>query len=129
MYTRLRKDNKMKRLLIPLLILAAFLSMGAKQQFVLPFADDCYFSSDTLHVTTTEKGWALDPTAYKLMIINPNNYFLLVRFSNATGVLQTYIGPYGTATYEAPSVWGTAIDSVFVDGEGACTVYIEWWGV
>jgi hypothetical protein len=119
----------MKKLILLALILAASVAAVPKQQFVLPFAPDCVFDSDTFHVTTSEKGWALDPTAYKLTIINPNNYFLLVRFSNVAGVLQTFIGPYGTAVYEAPSVWGTAIDSVFIDGEGACTVYAEWWGV
>ena len=117
------------RTLIILALIASAALAAPKQAHVLPIATDCVFDSDTLHVTTSEKGWALDPTAYKLTIINPNNYYLLVRFSNVAGILQTYIGPYGTAVYEAPSVWGTAIDSVFVDGEGACTVYAEWWGV
>ena len=99
---------------------------GAIQQ-VYPWADDFVFHSDTLHVTTAEKGWAVSTTAYWLTVINPNASYLLIRFSNVAGILQTYLGDYGVGEYHQPYTIGSAIDSIFVDGEAACTVYIEWW--
>lgn len=118
----------MKRYLILLLILAG---MASAIQQVYPWAPDITFHSDTLHVTTDEKAWPLGTTtgAYKLEVINPNANYLLVRFDTDASPLQTYIGNWSTGVYEPPFVLGNALDSIFIDGEEACTVYIEWWSV
>lgn len=119
----------MKRLIVLLLLLT--LPLMAASDLVLPWATDLVFHSDTLHVTTTEKGWAIGTTtgAYWLRVINPNDYFMLIRFSNVAGVLQTYLGNFGSVVYTPPMTIGSAIDSIFVDGESAVTLYIEWYSV
>lgn len=119
----------MKRLIVLLLILA--LPLMAASDLVLPWATDMVWHSDTLHVTTSEKGWAIGTTtgAYWLTVINPNANFLLIRFSNVAGILQTYLGDWGEGNYHQPYSIGSAIDSIFVDGEANCTVYLEWWSV
>jgi len=119
----------MKRMILLLLILT--LPLMAASDLVLPWATDMVWHSDTLHVTTAEQGWAIGTTtgAYWLTVINPNANYLLIRFSNVAGILQTYLGNYGTGEYHQPYSVGSAIDSVFIDGSVACTVYIEWWSV
>lgn len=119
----------MKRLLIVLTLLLLAVPVVANPLLTVPWADDLVWNSDTLHVTTTEKCWAISTTAYWLTVINPNANFLLIRFSNVAGILQTYLGDYGVGVYHQPYTLGSAIDSIFVDGEAACTVYIEYWDV
>ena len=87
------------------------------------------WNTDTLHVTTDEKGWVIGTGAVKLTIINPNNTTLTIRISNVAGILVSYVGAYGTRIIEAPGsiVSGSLLDSLFVDGSASCTVYIDWW--
>jgi hypothetical protein len=86
--------------------------------------------TDSLHVTTDEKGWALgDCVGFTL--INPNANYLLWRTSNALGAdtLQCYVGDYGALDMYPPGSLksGYAVDSLFIDGESACTVWIYYW--
>ena len=86
-------------------------------------------TTDTLHVTTSEKGWSLgDCVGFTL--INPNANYLLWRISNASGAdVACYLGDYGAVDMYPPGSLkgGNAIDSLFIDGEAACTVYIYYW--
>ena len=118
------------RYLILVLLLLTIPALALPKQ-VLPWASDLYWHSDTLHVTTTEKGWPLGTTsgAYELLVINPNANYLLIRFDTDASPLQTYLGDYGTGEYSAPFVLGAALDSIFIDGEAAGTVYLEWYSV
>ena len=103
---------------------------GAIQQ-VYPWAPDLTWHSDTLHVTTSEKGWALGSTsgAYFVRIVNPNDNYLLFRFDTDATPLQSYIGNYGTGPLQSDAILAVPHDSLFIDGEAACTVYIEWYSV
>jgi len=85
--------------------------------------------TDTLHVTTAEQGWALDADCVGFTLINPNDYFMLWRLSNVAGILQCYLGNYGTLELYSPGSIkkSNGIDSLFIDGEGACTLYIVYW--
>ena len=121
----------MKRLLI-LVILLLVAPVLALSQHVLPWANDLTWHSDTLHVTTTEKGWPLGSTsgAYYVIIINPNSNYLLFRFdTDVAATLHSYIGNYGTGPLQQPYVLAVPHDSVFIDGEANCTVYLEWYSV
>lgn len=86
-------------------------------------------NTDTLHVTTTEKGWSLgDCVGFTL--INPNGNFLLWRLSNAAGAdYFAYLGDYGAIDVYPPGSLkkDNALDSLFIDGEAACTVYLVYW--
>ena len=103
---------------------------GAMRIYNVPYGTrfGLEWKTDTLHVTTDEKGWIVGSGAVMLTIINPNNTYLLYRLSNAAG-LPSYLGAYGTREIYAPGSMedGFLLDSLFIDGSGACTVYIDWW--
>ena len=87
--------------------------------------------TDTLHVTTAEQGWALATECVGFTLINPNDYFMLWRLSNIAGIVQCYLGNYGTLElYPLGMIkTGDGLDSLFVDGEGAATLYLFYWSL
>lgn len=130
----------MKLLLVTtiLIILGAGLSepyvdpnTGAERVYTVPLGTDygvvCY--TDTLHVTTAEQGWAINSECVGFTLINPNNYFMLWRLSNVSGVIQSYLGNYGTLELYPPGSIkkDNGLDSIFVDAESACTLYLFYW--
>lgn len=105
---------------------------GAMRVYDVPVGAEAGLTwvTDTLHVTTAEKGWLLSATAdgaIDVVVINPDEYYLLVRFDTSGSPLQTYIGASGSREFLCPGMQETVFDSIFIDGEGACTVYIDYW--
>ena len=90
------------------------------------------FHTDTMHVTTSEQGWLLADECVAFTVINPNANYVLWRMYNAAGAdVQAYLGDYGTLEVVAPGMIksGYGLDSLFMDGESACTVYVYWWSL
>lgn len=112
-----------------LAILLLIAGMAGAQGFPA-FLDDLYPAADTLHVTTTEKGWALGAYsgAYQITFINPTAETFTFRFSTDGadttfqygGANSSFVKPEGI-----PAFW-VAKDSVFIDGSGSFTLYIDW---
>lgn len=106
---------------------------GAGRVFDIPIGAKTGLTphTDTLHVTTSEQGWALADECVAFMLINPNNYYMLWRLSNVAGTVQCYLGDYGTLEISAPGMikTGCGLDSLFIDGEGACTLYLFYWSL
>jgi len=104
---------------------------GAERTFTVPLGTKYGLVpyTDTLHVTTAEKGWELGEGCVGFTLINPNDYFMLWRLSNVAGIIQSYLGNYGTLDLYPPGSLkkDNSIDSLFVDGEGACTLYLIYW--
>ena len=130
----------MKLLLVLMLIVGVILAgpyvdprTGAGRIFNIPIGAKTGLTphTDTLHVTTFEKGWALATECVGFTLINPNNYFVLWRLSNVAGIIQCYLGNYGTLELYPPGMikTGDGLDSLFVDGEGACTLYLFYWSL
>ncbi|MCK5018780.1 MAG: hypothetical protein KAS32_17085 [Candidatus Peribacteraceae bacterium] len=87
--------------------------------------------TDTMHVTTSEQGWALATECVGFTLINPNANFILWRLSNEAGTIQAYLGNYGTLELYPPGMIksGSGIDSLFMDGEANLTAYIVYWSL
>jgi hypothetical protein len=120
---------------IILLVSALFLVCGVSSANIIeyPIANDYYFGSDTLHVTTVDTKWHIGTgTVYALTIINPNNIQLIsIKIKQGTSVstIGTFCGAYGTLYIEPPNLMGPGIDSLWIDASAAGTVYIQWWEV
>ena len=135
----------MKRLIAMVLLLSTIVGLGmadegfidpntgAQRVFDIPIGAKYGLTmhTDTLHVTTDEKGWALATNCVGFTLINPNDYFMLWRLSNVSGIIQCYLGNYGTLELYPPGMIksGDGIDSLFVDGESAVTLYLYYWSM
>ena len=105
-------------------------STHAMRTYDIPIGADYGLTlhTDTLHATTDEKGWPLNANTVKVVIVNPNDAFMLWRFDTDASPLAFYLGNYGTDTIVAPGMVATSpMDSIFVDAEVAGTLYIRWW--
>ena len=85
--------------------------------------------TDTMHVTTTEQGWALDAACVGFMLINRNDATYTLRFSNVAGTVFVTIGSYSTLELFPPGAikTGNGIDSLFLDGSASITLDIIYW--
>ena len=101
----------------------------ALRVFDIPVGADAGLTlhTDTMHVTTAEQGWALTANTVKVVIVNPNGNYLLWRLDTEASPLQMYIGDYGSDVIESPGMIAAGMDSLFIDGEAACTIYVRWW--
>lgn len=111
-----------------LAILLLIVGMAGAQ--ALPFLPDLYPAADTLHVTSTEKGWLLGAYsgAYQITFINDTANTYTFRFSTDGadttfqygGASSAFVKPEGIPVFTVP------YDSVFIDGSASFTLYIEW---
>lgn len=116
-----------------LTVLLVIVSLAGAKEVGLHFANDYYFFSDTLHVTTTDTKFAITANAvYELTVINDSAEDLVsIRLQQGTNVstIGTICNAYGSHTFTSPVMLGVPIDSIWIDCSGSATIYIEGWEV
>jgi len=117
----------MKYLILVLILVSVAMALPSKM--VLPIYPDLAWQNDTLHVTTSEKGWALSAKSYQPLIINDTGGWLHFRFDTDAGPMYSLIEANGTGPLPFWGIMTAAVDSVFIDAEIAGVVYIEWYAV
>ena len=115
----------MKYLLVMILVATVCFAATA----VKPWYPELKWMNDTLHVTTSEQGWALSARSYQPLIINDTGGWLHFRFDTEGGSIYSLIGISGSGPTPPPFVLVAPVDSVFIDAEIAGTVYVEWYAV
>jgi len=103
-------------------------STHAMRVYDIPLGADVGLTlhTDSMHVTDTEQGWALNANTVKVVIVNPNANWLLWRFSDSD--VQMLVNDNGDDTIVAPGMIASSpMDSIYFDGEAAITVYVRWW--
>ena len=106
-------------------------STGAQRIYDVPFGTryGITLNTDTLHVTTSEKGWSLGSGCIGFMLINRNDATYTLRFSNVSGIVPITIGTYSTLSVYPPGAIkdDNGIDSLFIDGSSAVTLDLIYW--
>ena len=115
----------MRKLILVLLVLVGIGAAGP--QLTLPWLPTLEWRHDTLHVTTSEKAWALDAKSWFPLIINDSGGYLLFRFDTETDTLTSIILNGGWGPWIPPVVIPASVDSIFLTAEMASTIYIEWY--
>lgn len=123
----------MKQLTMALAVIMvlAWAVPAASEIIVYPITDDLYFGSDTLHVTTTDTKWAFGTgDVYWFRLINPTAETLTIRVQQGDSVstIGSFCGSYGTWVWPMESALLAPIpaDSIWIDGSGSATVYVDW---
>lgn len=125
----MRKDRTMRIFGIILLVMVGIV-FGSPSQAVFPWFPVMEWQSDSIQAVDSLVGWPLGSGAYSLTVINPDTTYLRIQFDteDTTLVATWFDSTEVRVDYTPPFVLASPWDSVFIEAEDTCNVYLEWWG-
>jgi len=107
-----------------LVLLTPVLLLGAKGDWVVPYAPDVNIGSDTLLTENDTLTVVLDDVWY-LKILNTSSSIFRIGFPGSDA--YTLLDSVTAEEYYLPQAFGAKIDTIYIAGTDTVTLYLEWW--